>query len=518
MRQLRLLITAGLSLTALFILLSPFYQIAGAAATTRYVKTNGSGSVCTQASPCVLADALEKSNDGDTIVVAAGTYTGSGAAVVTLTQSITLYGGWDGAPSGGVVRDPAGYPSLLDGERQRRVVHISGNITPTIDGFVIARGNATGLIADCLATGASTAGCGGGVYVSDAHPIIVNNVITNNVAVMTSTFPISTGYGGGVYLEYSPRAVISGNLIVSNAGSLANQGWGGGMFLQFSNEGTLVHSNQVISNYATTTNSTGWGGGIGISDSGLTAATLQGNLIQGNWANNTGFGLGAGLFQWYGAGEFLNNRVTGNFGGEAVYFGYSPMVIEGNWIVDNATSYGLALVDLDGGEVKLINNIIASSNTGLLASGYVDYPFTATLLHNTLAGSGAGSGVYVESGFVTLHFTNTIIAGFNVGITNTTPASSTVFAEHTLFYNNATNYGGGVMSVNALTGDPRFANPAAGDYHIGSGSAAIDVALNAGVADDIDGDARPIGFGYDIGADERRYQVYLPAVLKNSGP
>jgi uncharacterized repeat protein (TIGR01451 family) len=49
---------------------------------------------------------------------------------------------------------------------------------------------------------------------------------------------------------------------------------------------------------------------------------------------------------------------------------------------------------------------------------------------------------------------------------------------------------------------PAFVDPDAGDYHIRSGSGAIDTGLDAGVTQDIDGDSRPLGAGYDIGADE----------------
>jgi uncharacterized repeat protein (TIGR01451 family) len=51
-------------------------------------------------------------------------------------------------------------------------------------------------------------------------------------------------------------------------------------------------------------------------------------------------------------------------------------------------------------------------------------------------------------------------------------------------------------------GDPDFVDPAAGDYHLGSDSDALDRGASAGVLSDVDGHPRPIGFGIDVGADE----------------
>jgi len=474
-----------------------------------FVKPDGSGTDCSQASPCSLQTALAQSSDGATIYVAGGTYTGTGAAVITVTRSITLYGGWDGAASGPVVRDPDAHPTTLDGEGARRVVHISGDITPTLNGFIIARGNGTGLVADCYGPAGNPDGCGGGIFVYQAHPLIVNNVITNNVAAITTAgYPTSTtGYGGGMYLRDADRAVISGNVIISNVASTVNDGMGGGICLLGTGSGLIVQANQVLSNVAA--QSTGWGGGIA---GGPDGALIRGNLLEGNRTSATGGGYGAGLYQWYGSAEYRDNIVRGNTGAHAVYLGYSRSPFEGNRVVDNATRAGVYLANGPG--PTLVNNVVARSASNLYticARAYAGAPLNATLLQNTLVGSGSGSGVYIETGYVTLSLTNNIIVSHVWGITNTVPASSAVFADHTLFWGNTQN---GITGNHPILGDPRLASDG---YHLGPGSAAVDAGVTEStVRTDIDGDPRPIGAGYDIGADEYVARVYLPLVLRNS--
>jgi uncharacterized repeat protein (TIGR01451 family) len=89
------------------------------------------------------------------------------------------------------------------------------------------------------------------------------------------------------------------------------------------------------------------------------------------------------------------------------------------------------------------------------------------------------------------------------------PADSTVTLEATLWgsgaWANGTNWGGaGTVITGAvnLGGDPAFIDPDASDYHIRLASAAIDRGVNAGVDNDLDGQSRPQGSGYDVGADE----------------
>ncbi|MGB9724109.1 MAG: right-handed parallel beta-helix repeat-containing protein [Chloroflexia bacterium] len=504
-RTLFLPVILALGLLAGMSVLLPVYADPG----TLFVKPASTGTACTQATPCALQAALSQATDGDTLYLAQGTYTGTGAAVIALTQSITLYGGWDGAPIGPVVRDPALYLTILDGEGARRVISITGDVTPTIEGFIITRGNGTGLLAGCPATGGKPDGCGGGIFSYGAHPIIVNNVTTNNVAAITTQgYPTgTTGYGGGIYLYNADRAVISGNVVISNVASTVNAGMGGGICLYGSGTGLVVQANQVLSNAASLANVAGWGGGIA---GGPDGALIQGNRVEGNRDNAKGSGYGAGIYQWYGSATYRDNLVRGNIGAHAVYLGYSNSRFEDNRILDNQTGTGLKLNDSSGPGAVLVNNVVARSGSKTVeADGYVAYPLRAALLHNTLVGSGSGAGIYVD-GYVTLALTNTIVAGHTWGITATFPASATISADHTLFW---ANTGTAITGTNPVFGDPRFLPDG---YHLGPGSAAVDAGIDAGVTTDMDGDPRPIGSGYDIGADEAHFlTIYLPLVVRN---
>jgi len=59
---------------------------------------------------------------------------------------------------------------------------------------------------------------------------------------------------------------------------------------------------------------------------------------------------------------------------------------------------------------------------------------------------------------------------------------------------------GGYWGEGNIDADPLFVG--GGDYHLTSGSPCIDTGTDAGVYTDIDGDARPMGAGFDMGSDE----------------
>jgi len=301
--------------------------------------------------------------------------------------------------------------------------------------------------------------------------------------------------------------VISSNVVISNVARLTGFGDGGGLYLNTSS--AQVRSNQILNNYATLQATNCWGGGI---SAYYGAPTVEGNVLRGNWVNPSGTNYsGAAIYLWNDSGTYSGNQITENHGQSTIFVSRGQARLEGNQVISNATTIGIELFN-GPGVATLVNNIVARSGTQVIrAEGQSGQALTATLIHNTLVGPGGGSGAYV-AGYTTLIVTNTIAVSATWGITNVSPVSATVIADHNLFWANTYP---GIQGTNPVNGNPRFVNPAAGDYHLGPGSAAIDAGVDARVTTDIDGDPRPIGALPDIGADERRMYVYLPLVLRN---
>jgi hypothetical protein len=155
----------------------------------------------------------------------------------------------------------------------------------------------------------------------------------------------------------------------------------------------------------------------------------------------------------------------------------------------------------------LTNTVVADNRAGTTGSGLaVLSSSTPRLLHATIARNtgGDGRGLYVATSSITW-LTNTILVSQTTGIA--VAAGSAATMNSTLWYSNTTNWSGAgtLTHTGDYTGPPAFADPGAGDYHIGRGSAAIDRGVDAGVATDKDG--RPRDAWPDLGA----YEAEAPA-------
>jgi hypothetical protein len=469
--------------------------------------------------------AVNAAEPGDVIKVAQGTYTDihvrdGVTQVVYISKTVTVLGGY--TTTNWTTPNPLGQVTTLDAQGQGRVLVVSDTSGVTLEGLAITGGDAT----DLKGSGPDLS-AGGGLYAIHAPSLTVSGCdiysnsartkgqccghggglhlfLSDNARVEESTIRDNwgnrdgIGKGGGLYLEYCDRAVLRGNSIAGNTGDSAN-GRGGGLYARRCDD-ALIDSN-VFSGNVATPDADGRGGGAYLSSCNrmkLTASTFRDNV-------------GSGCCWGYG----------GAIGIE----GGSQVVLDSNVIVGNATSnhpsstgFAGGGLFLDNADVTIVNTVVADNTAGARGSAVYASDSSPRFLHSTIARNtgGDGSAIYVtdEYGAASrVAFTNTIIFSHTVGITVT--AGHTATLDGTLWYANGTNTGGaGTIDIGAVNvyGDPAFS---ADGYHLTSESAAIDAGVDSRLSSDIDGDPRPSGTGFDVGADEVfRGHIFLPIVLR----
>ena len=454
---------AGVSIALLWALSIHPAPIFAAPASELHVCPSG----CPYAS---VQSAVDAASDDDVIKVAAGIYMGVSARagmtqMVYLDKPLTIQGGY--TTSNWITPEPAVNLTILDAQGQGRVFYVSLEGFPTIAGLRITGGNATNQ---------GRGDAGGGIYaeinVQIAPPasLIADNTIYGNTAQD----------GGGVYLDQGAPFALRGNTIVSNTAVRA----GGGM---------VVHNVEVtLLDNVFAGNNASFGGGL---DLEYSDAVLQGNTFRDNHA------------QTAGGGVFVFN---------------STARLNASVVVSNTAQRGAGLAVFgrqDWRESAWSNTLLADNQASLEGTGLYVSGVPLRLGHTTLArnGGGDGSGIFIgswnpwsTSGPSTLDMRDTIVATQTVGVV--VADASALDINGVLWHNIATPIsqvpGASVSIQNALSGDPQFLNPAAGDYHLGASSAARDAGIPTATPRDLDGQIRPMGLGYDLGADE-----YLEAAL-----
>jgi hypothetical protein len=277
-----------------------------------------------------------------------------------------------------------------------------------------------------------------------------------------------------------------------------------------------------------------WSNGAGVTVGGLSTATIISNVISFNASRS-----GAAVNVFSGStvalidNEISNNRAT-NYGGGIYTIGAKPSSFDGNRIFSNTAQYGggvsmLIYSGIDsstfnanqilsntaefGGGVYLQdsnasfnNNVIANNQASTRGAAVYLIDSSPHFRHNTIAKNqgGDGSGIFVASTSTrTLAFTNTMLVSHSVGIVLS--AGQNADFDATLWGNNTDWSGPGTIWIGSVNvwGDHDFVDPQNGDYHVGPKSAALDAGIDANLTSDIDGEIRPQGFAFDIGADER---------------
>ena len=262
-----------------------------------------------------------------------------------------------------------------------------------------------------------------------------------------------------------------------------------------------------------------WAGDIGGGVFAGRETTISDCWVFDNVADN-----GGGL---WGGGVVKGNRIFSNTarrsGGGLFQDKWGVTLSENTFMSNTAGDRGGGLY-LMGGDSTLINNVITDNHANGTGSGLaMSEKSSLRLLHNTIARNHGGdsSGVAIDDYWgpsdCTVALTNTIMADQSVGIDMDGCGICTVTVNAILWHSVPITISQSTTAIivvqNEHTGDPAFATDG---YHVTAASAAIDKGVEAGVGFDVDGNARPAGAGYDLGADEFWHKIYLPLVLRKS--
>jgi hypothetical protein len=286
--------------------------------TNWYVATTGSDSndCIAAATACASINAaIAKATASDTILVATGTYTGTGDQVVLIDRDLTLSGGWNAAFS-----SQEGY-TTIDGQAARRGFTLPAPSSASLDHFKVQNGFSR------FGAGISTSG----------NLTITNSLITTNKGE----------YGGGILND--------GNLTIANSTITANESVsaGGGIY---SNTGSLQLDKVLISNNnAFTSSGSGGSGGGGISIRDGTSAAITNSTISGNVLNGSFYGAGV-----YVQGTNLtisNTTVSANKAGDGIYVFLGTLHVDNSTITANSHSAIKTLL----GDVFTRNSILAGN-------------------------------------------------------------------------------------------------------------------------------------------------------------
>jgi hypothetical protein len=391
--------------------------------------------------PCKsIQQAVNLASTGETILVAAGTYTYDAslnlnclnftAVVCVKSKEVSIFGGFGGGDWQNP--DPVNNLTVIDGEDTNQGVHVRDVGTTTslrLEGFTVTHGRDQGATSG---SATDTAGRGGGLASYNARVELRDLIFSGNYAIggNTNLSAGGGGQGGGVYLHTAAgvsvleRITFNDNHALGGSG-VEKGGWGmGGGLWTYKSEVSLT--DVVVTNNVATAGSTNGSGiyqgqksdaqGGGVAFHVDTTATVNGLTATGNTANgghapngSAGGAFGGGVYTELAINVVLNDidvrdnisqggdGVTGGLGGGGGIFNHvTSMTIERARIIANQALGGVGTTkqgNAGGGGVwfntpttysigaaAVVTNAIVADNLAQLGTGS--------------GGSGGGGGFY----------------------------------------------------------------------------------------------------------------------------
>jgi hypothetical protein len=461
---------------------------ASAVTITRYVSTSGTdtGNCSSSGSPCrTIQYAVNQSTAGDTIKVAAGTYTYNAgtdlctwaitrAVVCFVDKSLTILGGY--TTSNWSSADPNANLTVLDGQNTVRgviAVKYTGAASLVMEGFTIQNGRSQGAN---TSSDYDARGFGGGLWSQKASLTLRNMIFRNNYAIGSDrAYPFGgDGSGGGVAIEADPGTnlpVTIENVTFQNNQALGGDGTerggiahGGGIFAY---NASITGANLVFDNNLAQAGNSG-GDGIDSILNGRADALGGGIALQiGSSATFSGITLTNNRAIGGNAGSATGNQAGSGLGG-AIYSEQAPFQLYDSVLQSNTAQGGVAKlggIAFGGGininystvtveRVRILNNLALSGGSPSGGSAGV------------VSGGGLYVAAYASPGNGHLTLRNVVVAdnGVQVGAPGTSSVSagagmaiqaSTADIIHATFSNNrfiTTGQSGQAISVEGSGG------------------------------------------------------------------
>jgi hypothetical protein len=448
---------------------------------------------------------IDASSDGDTVLVQPGTY----------IENINFDGHNIVLSSLFLTTGNRAYieSTIIDGDSAGSVVTFAGgeDSTTMITGFTIQNGVAkygggiyclnsspyikNNIIKNNAVNSSSSSNRGGGIYCRFSNPAIIGNSVIKNKALG------SVSWGGGIYCEGIPSPTIESNEISENLSFAV----GGGLACYLANP-KILH-NIISANVSEHED----GGGI---YSTRSQPLISDNIITNNSANYSGGGISAYNSECILAYNIIGENVVALYEGGGIYFHTDSSTVEGNIIFGNYAENSGGGISLVTKCATLFRNNSIVFNRSLIKGGGLyftgdQFGFPLSLLSNTIIRgnlSSEGNEIYINYGEPIFAYSN--IQGGWPGEGNIDCDPMFCFPELDNFY---------LLDISCCIG--------AGCDSLGNPDSTVDIgALGIGcnsggdcayIPGDINGDRQVIGGDVTFGINYFRGGSYPPDICYN---
>ncbi len=404
---------------------------------------------------------IDAAVDGDTVLVADGTYTGDGNRDIDFKGKAITVTSENGA--------------------ETCIIDCQGSEEERHGGFDFHSGETLGSFLQGLTIINGFKAAGSGIDFNQSSPFLLNCTISGNQ---------SDGSGGsGIYFSYNSSPQLKNCRIINN-NSLEIDAHGGGLYIGANASPSLI--NCTISE-----NTAYYGGGIYCEQNSV--ASFTDCIITENSAYQSGGGIGCGENSVLSLTHCILSRNTslGYRGGGGVDCYHSSLEIIDCTISDNVTDGSGGGILCNAWSSALLINCIISGNQAQWYGGGIQIqvcssPFlkNCSIVDNTVKYS--GGGIHCDSIGCSPTIINSLIWNNNLDQLNDVKISA--------FFSNIQ---GGYPGIGNIDVDPLFIGGDPFDYHLSPNSPCIDAGTDNGApTSDFDDNPRPQGGAVDMGAYE----------------